>query len=513
MNTAVELSGITKSFPGVIANDDINLVVKQGEIHAICGENGAGKSTLMKILYGMIQPDAGEMKVNGETISFTSPVEAIKAGIGMVHQHFMLADQLSVLENVILGSEPTKPGGVLNFQKARDHLNVVSEAYGLTVEPMELLETLEVGERQRVEIIKVLYRGANILILDEPTAVLVPHEVEELFRNIRELQENGTTIIFIDHKLNEVLEIADTITVLRSGKTVTSVPANNITAEELAELMVGSELPSPSTEDSSVTSSIGLGVENVTIRGEDERIIVDDVTLDVHKGEIVGIAGVEGNGQHELVGAILGTQLISSGKVFLSESEITKSDVRHRRENGLGYIPQDRQHEGLLLTAPLWENAALGSQTRSPFATGLRNWFFSRKGSRRRTEEICDEFDVRTPNIEVAAHALSGGNQQKLLVGKELLSNPTVLIASHPTRGIDVGAQAAIWGQIKDARSDGLATLLISADLDELIGLSDVIYVMFRGKIVAKLDPNNISPRDLGGYMTGSSVQEHQHEN
>ena len=513
MNTAVELSGITKSFPGVIANDDINLVVKQGEIHAICGENGAGKSTLMKILYGMIQPDAGEMKVNGETISFTSPVEAIKAGIGMVHQHFMLADQLSVLENVILGSEPTKSGGVLNFQKARDHLNVVSEAYGLTVEPMELVETLEVGERQRVEIIKVLYRGANILILDEPTAVLVPHEVEELFRNIRELQENGTTIIFIDHKLNEVLEIADTITVLRSGKTVTSVPANNITAEELAELMVGSELPSPSTEDSSVTSSIGLGVENVTIRGEDERIIVDDVTLDVHKGEIVGIAGVEGNGQHELVGAILGTQLISSGKVFLSESEITKSDVRHRRENGLGYIPQDRQHEGLLLTAPLWENAALGSQTRSPFATGLRNWFFSRKGSRRRTEEICDEFDVRTPNIEVAAHALSGGNQQKLLVGKELLSNPTVLIASHPTRGIDVGAQAAIWGQIKDARSDGLATLLISADLDELIGLSDVIYVMFRGKIVAKLDPNNISARDLGGYMTGSSVQEHQHEN
>jgi len=513
VNTAVELSGITKSFPGVIANDDINLVVKQGEIHAICGENGAGKSTLMKILYGMIQPDAGEMKVNGETISFTSPVEAIKAGIGMVHQHFMLADQLSVLENVILGSEPTKPGGVLNFQKARDHLNVVSEAYGLTVEPMELLETLEVGERQRVEIIKVLYRGANILILDEPTAVLVPHEVEELFRNIRELQENGTTIIFIDHKLNEVLEIANTITVLRSGKTVASVPANNITAEELAELMVGSELPSPSTEDSSVTSSIGLRVENVTIRGEDERIVVDDVTLDVHKGEIVGIAGVEGNGQHELVGAILGTQLISSGKVFLSESEITKSDVRHRRENGLGYIPQDRQHEGLLLTAPLWENAALGSQTRSPFATGVRNWFFSRKGSRRRTEEICDEFDVRTPNIEVAAHALSGGNQQKLLVGKELLSNPTVLIASHPTRGIDVGAQAAIWGQIKDARSDGLATLLISADLDELIGLSDVIYVMFRGKIVAKLDPNNISPRDLGGYMTGSSVQEHQHEN
>ncbi len=507
MSIAVELSGITKSFPGVIANDDINLAVKQGEIHAICGENGAGKSTLMKILYGMIQPDSGEMKVNGERIRFSSPVEAIKSGIGMVHQHFMLAGQLSVLENVILGSEPTKQIGRLDFQKAKDHLEVVSKAYGLTVEPMELVETLEVGERQRVEIIKVLYRGANILILDEPTAVLVPHEVEELFRNIRELQESGTTIIFIDHKLDEVLEIADTITVLRAGKTVTSVPANDVTAAELAELMVGSELPSPSIDTSVNASSIGLKVENLTITGSDERTIVDDVSLDVHHGEIVGIAGVEGNGQHELVGAILGTQEISNGHILLSDTDITQKDVRWRRENGLGYIPQDRQHEGLLLTAPLWENAALGNQTKNPFATGLLNWFFSRKGSRTRTTEICDEFDVRTPNIEVAAHALSGGNQQKLLVGKELLSDPTVLIASHPTRGIDVGAQAAIWGQIKSARSDGLATLLISADLDELIGLSDVIVVMFRGKIVAKLNPNNISARDLGGYMTGSSVQ------
>lgn len=508
MSIAVELSGITKSFPGVIANDDINLVVKQGEIHAICGENGAGKSTLMKILYGMIQPDAGEMKVNGEIVSFSSPVEAIKSGIGMVHQHFMLAAQLSVLENVILGSEPVKQIGNLDFRKARDHLDVVSEAYGLTVDPMELVETLEVGERQRVEIIKVLYRGANILILDEPTAVLVPHEVEELFRNIKELQESGTTIIFIDHKLNEVLEIADTITVLRSGKTVTSVSADDVTAAELAELMVGSELPSPSIDDTIVASEIGLKVENLTITGDDERTIVDNVSLDVRKGQIVGIAGVEGNGQHELVGAVLGTQEIASGNIYLSESEITETDVRSRRESGLGYIPQDRQHEGLLLTAPLWENAALGYQTKNPFATGLLNWFFSRKGSRFRTTKICDEFDVRTPNIEVAAHALSGGNQQKLLVGKELLSDPTVLIASHPTRGIDVGAQAAIWEQIKTARSKGLATLLISADLDELIGLSDVIVVMFRGKIVATLDPSNISPRELGGYMTGSSAQE-----
>ena len=269
-----------------------------------------------------------------------------------------------------------------------------------------------------------------------------------------------------------------------------------------------SELPSPSIDDTIVASEIGLKVENLTITGDDERTIVDNVSLDVRKGQIVGIAGVEGNGQHELVGAVLGTQEIASGNIYLSESEITETDVRSRRESGLGYIPQDRQHEGLLLTAPLWENAALGYQTKNPFATGLLNWFFSRKGSRFRTTKICDEFDVRTPNIEVAAHALSGGNQQKLLVGKELLSDPTVLIASHPTRGIDVGAQAAIWEQIKTARSKGLATLLISADLDELIGLSDVIVVMFRGKIVATLDPSNISPRELGGYMTGSSAQE-----
>ena len=508
MSIAVELSGITKSFPGVIANDDVNLVVKQGEIHAICGENGAGKSTLMKILYGMIQPDSGEMRVNGETVDFSSPVEAIKSGIGMVHQHFMLADQLSVLENIILGSEPIKQGGKLDFKKAREHLQVVSKAYGLTVEPNDLVETLEVGERQRVEIIKVLYRGANILILDEPTAVLVPQEVEELFRNIKELQENGTTIIFIDHKLNEVLEIADTITVLRSGKTVASMNAEEVTAAELAELMVGSELPSPSIDEPVNSSSLSLEIENLTIVGDDERKLVDDVSIKVHKGEIVGIAGVEGNGQHELVGSILGTQEVATGRILLNGSDITQTDVRFRRENGLGYIPQDRQHEGLLLTAPLWENAALGYRTQDPFASGLYNLFFNRKGSRAKTSKICSEFDVRTPNIEVAAHALSGGNQQKLLVGKELLSDPTVLIASHPTRGIDVGAQAAIWEQIKSARSNGLATLLISADLDELIGLSDVIVVMFRGKIVAKLDPNNISPRDLGGYMTGSSVQE-----
>tara|TARA_B100000902_G_scaffold319658_1_gene311973 strand:- start:4843 stop:6381 length:1539 start_codon:yes stop_codon:yes gene_type:complete len=509
---AIELKGITKRFPGVLANDNVNLTVAEGEIHAVCGENGAGKSTLMKILYGMQPADEGTMELFGEEKNFTSPNEAIDAGIGMVHQHFMLANQLTVLENVILGAEPTKPGGLIDFAEASTHLEEVGKAYGLTVDPSDLVETLEVGERQRVEIIKVLFRGAKILIFDEPTAVLVPQEVEELFRNMRELKANGATIIFIDHKLEEVLEIADTITVLRQGRTVATVKPSDVSASDLAELMVGSELPKPQLSDAKAQETVGLHLDEVTVLGEDNRPIVDNVSLSVHCGEILGIAGVEGNGQHELVGAILGTQSVNSGEIALMGDNISNQSVRKRRENGLGYIPQDRQEEGLLLTAPLWENAALGHQTAKPFSNGWRQWFIDRVGSRTQTERIREEYDVRTPNIEVSAHALSGGNQQKLIVGREMVSQPSVLVASHPTRGIDVGAQASVWGQIREARSQGLATLLISADLDELIGLSDSIVVMFRGQIVAQLDPSEITPRTLGAYMTGAAVEEAENE-
>ena len=501
MAPAIELTGITKRFPGVVANDNVNLTVEEGEIHAICGENGAGKSTLMKILYGMQGADEGQMKVFGNEVHFDSPNDAIDVGVGMVHQHFMLADNLTVLENIILGAEPTGSLGRIDFSAATEHLNEVSQAYGLDVDPNDLVEILEVGERQRVEIIKVLYRGAKILILDEPTAVLVPDEVDELFRNMRELKASGATILFIDHKLEEVLEISDSITVLRQGKTIATVKPEDVDAGDLAELMVGSELPSAETTESTVTDTIALSIAAVTVLDEDERPVVDDVSLDIHKGEIVGIAGVEGNGQTELIDAIVGTRPIAAGTITMLGQDITTTSVRHRRDGGLGYVPQDRHQEGLLLEAPLWENAALGHQTKRPFSNG---WLMNRAASRDRTEAIRGEFDVRTPNVDVSAFALSGGNQQKLILGRELTAEPEVLLAAHPTRGIDVGAQAAVWDQIREARANGLATVLISADLDELIGLSDVIVVMYSGKLVASLDPQQITPRELGAYMTGA---------
>ena len=504
MALAIELTGITKRFPGVVANDDINLAVAEGEIHAICGENGAGKSTLMKILYGMQPPDSGTIRIRGEAVELSSPAQAIDLGIGMVHQHFMLADQLTVLENVILGAEPMRSLGRIDFQAGREHLDEVGQAYGLDINADDLVETLEIGERQRVEIIKVLYRGAEILILDEPTAVLVPQEVDELFRNIRELKASGATILFIDHKLDEVLEIADTITVLRQGRTVGTVKPDEVTAHDLAEMMIGSELPTPDAGASTVTEEAALEITGLRVVGEGGRATVDDVSLRVHRGEIVGIAGVEGNGQAEMVNAIIGIEEPASGAITMLGRDITHASVRQRREMGLGYVPQDRHRDGLLLAATLWENSALGHQTTEPFSRGL---WMSRPGMRNRASQIQSDFDVRTPNIDVSAHALSGGNQQKLIVGREMVAGPAVLIANHPTRGIDVGAQAAVWDDIRAARSQGLATLLISADLDELIGLSDTIAVMLRGRLVARLDPNEITPRDLGAYMTGAALE------
>ncbi len=503
MALAIELAGITKRFPGVVANDDIHLAVAEGEIHAICGENGAGKSTLMKILYGMQPPDSGTIKIRGRQVELHSPAAAIDLGIGMVHQHFMLADQLTVLENVILGAEPMRSFGRIDFEAGRAHLDEVGRAYGLDINADDLVETLEIGERQRVEIIKVLYRGAQILILDEPTAVLVPQEVDELFRNIRELKAGGATILFIDHKLDEVLAIADTITVLRQGRTVGTVKPEDVTARDLAEMMIGSELPTPDTAASTVTDAAALEVTGLRVLADGGRAVVDDVTLAVHRGEIVGVAGVEGNGQAELVNAIIGTGDGDAGTICLLGQDITHHSVRRRRELGLGYVPQDRHRDGMLLAATLWENTALGHQTQAPYSRGP---WLSRSGMRDRARQVGSDFDVRTPHIDVAAHALSGGNQQKLIVGREMVDDPAVLIANHPTRGIDVGAQAAVWDAIREARALGLATLLVSADLDELIGLSDTIVVMLRGRLVARLDPNETTPRDLGSYMTGAAL-------
>jgi ABC-type uncharacterized transport system ATPase subunit len=496
---AVQLEGIVKRFPGVIANDGVDLAVRRGEIHALVGENGAGKSTLMKILYGMQPPDEGSMAVDGEPVTYRSPKDAIAAGIGMVHQHFMLADQLTVLENVILGDEPASVGRI-DFRQAKERIDELAAAYGLEVHPDEMVETLGVGERQRVEIIKVLYRGARILILDEPTAVLVPQEIEELFENLRELKAQGETIIFISHKLDEVLAIADAITVLRAGRTVATVDPKDVTAGRLAELMVGSELPVPETRDSTVTDVVELELRDVSVR-EDERYLLHDVGFAVHRGEVVGIAGVEGNGQSELIDVILGLVPTVEGAIALGGEDIAALRTRGRREAGIGYIPEDRHRRGMLMGSPIWENAMLGHQTQAPFAKGP---WIDRPGAKGRTEEILATYDVRTPGVDVAGFALSGGNQQKLIVGRELTAGPRVLLANHPTRGVDVGAQAAVWDHLRDARGAGMAVLLVSADLEELIGLSDRLLVMLRGRIVAELDPAKVTPQELGSYMTGA---------
>jgi ABC-type uncharacterized transport system ATPase subunit len=499
---AVELRGITKTFPGVRANDDVNLRVMPGEIHAVVGENGAGKSTLMKILYGMQRPDAGSILIEGREISLRSPKHAIAAGIGMVHQHFMLAEQLSILENVILGSEP-RSGLMIDVEGAERRLLELAGSQRIPLDPHRLVEDLSVGEKQRVEILKVLYRGARILILDEPTAVLVPQEVEVLFADLRRLTSEGVTIIFISHKLDEVLEIADTVTVMRDGRTVATLARGQVTARQLAELMVGSELPTPQLGESTVTDVVELAVRDLGSRSDDGRWLVQEVSFQIRRGEILGIAGVEGNGQRELVEALVGIRPAHNGTIELGGEDATHWPTRRRREAGLGFIPADRQGQGLLLPSPLWENAMLGHQTVTPFARGP---WVNRRGARERTRAIVEKFDVRTPGIEVAAHALSGGNQQKLITGREMSAEPRVLLAAHPTRGIDVGAQAAVWGLLREARAEGLAVLLISADLEELIGLSDTLLVILRGRIVASVDPKTVTPADLGSYMTGAAV-------
>ena len=495
----VELEGITKRFPGVVANREVRLAVDAGQVHAVVGENGAGKSTLMKILYGMQRPDEGTIRVRGEQVRFSDPGDAIAAGIGMVHQHFMLADNLTVLENVVLGAEPRKRGR-LDVRAAREKINDISGRYGLGVDPDAVVETLGVGDRQRVEILKVLYRGARVLILDEPTAVLVPQEVDELFASLAGLRAEGVSVIFISHKLDEVLRVADAVTVLRQGTTVATVDPREVTSRQLAELMVGSELPTPQTSESTVTDVVQLAVAHLTVRSPEGRPVVDDVSLQVRRGEVLGIAGVEGNGQVELVEALLGLRA-ATGSVELGGQGITGWSTRQRREGGIGYIPEDRHRQGLLLSAPLWENRVLGHQGRKPARRGL---FIDRRAARRDTGRIVREYGVRTPGVDVPAFALSGGNQQKLVVGREMSGSPSLLVASHPTRGVDVGAQAAIWDQLREARRAGLAVLLVSADLEELIGLSDTLVVMLRGRLVATLDPTGATPESLGSAMTGA---------
>ncbi|OIJ64188.1 heme ABC transporter ATP-binding protein [Streptomyces mangrovisoli] len=537
---AVELQGITKRFPGVVANSDIHLTVRKGTVHALVGENGAGKSTLMKILYGMQKPDEGTIAVDGQEVVFGSPADAIGRGIGMVHQHFMLADNLTVLENVVLGSEKLYGIG----GGARKKIKELSDRYGLGVRPDVLVEDLGVADRQRVEILKVLFRGARILILDEPTAVLVPQEVDALFGNLRELKSEGLSVIFISHKLGEVLSVADDITVIRRGTTVGTAIPSETTPRQLAEMMVGSELPTPETAESTVTDRAVVEVRNLTVYAtggaslgevaapvasattvagsttagsvltdtsptiEGAKRVLDDVTFTIHAGEVMGIAGVEGNGQTELIEALIGLKNADSGDIVFEGKDITSQPTRKRRESGIAYIPEDRHRHGLLLEAPLWENRILGHVTERPNAKGF---WLDPKGAQEDTRRIVEAYDVRTPGIDVTAASLSGGNQQKLIVGREMSHDPKFLIAAHPTRGVDVGAQAAIWDHIRAARREGLAVLLISADLDELIGLSDTLRVIYDGRLVADADPATITPEELGSAMTGAASGHLEH--
>ena len=508
---AVVLEGIGKSFPGVRANYDIDLRVRAGTIHAIVGENGAGKSTLMKTLYGMHQPDEGTITVNGAEAHFKSPTDAIAAGIGMVHQHFMLADNLSVVENIILGAEPVGGRGVIKFGEAKRRISELMTSLGVDFDLDAPVSALGIGQRQRVEILKVLYRGARILILDEPTAVLVPQEVDELFVTLRRLVDDGATVIFISHKLDEVLAVSNDITVIRQGTTVATTTPHEVDRRQLAELMVGSELPDPSGRTTTIGDEVLLEVDSVDVAGavKGAKLALEAVSLIVHSGEVVGIAGVEGNGQAELCEAILGlTPIVAAapgdtaphGRVVLAGEDVTTAPTSERLGKGISYIPFDRHREGLLLDAPLWENTFLGREDELGMSKGP---FLLRGKMEADSRAVIERFGVRTPSEQVPAFALSGGNQQKLIVGREMTSKPKVLLAAHPTRGVDVGAQAAIWDELRNARDAGLGVVLISADLEELIGLSDRILVMFDGRITASLDPDTVTPEQLGLYMTG----------
>jgi ABC-type uncharacterized transport system ATPase subunit len=499
---AVQLIGIEKRFPGVIANHDVNISVKAGTIHAIVGENGAGKSTLMKTLYGMHRPEKGQVIVNGSERHFKSPSDAIDAGIGMVHQHFMLADNFTVTENIILGAEPTA-GIRLDLKAAKARLREIATASGIEIDLDTLVADLGVGQRQRVEILKVLYRGAKILILDEPTAVLVPQEVDELFENLKQLVADGATVIFISHKLDEVMAVSDEITVIRAGTTVTTVLPTETDQKQLAEYMVGSELPAAEPRTTQIGETVRLEVRGVSVggNGDGARPSVDAVSLSVHAGEILGVAGVEGNGQFELCQAILGLTE-ASGTVTLNGVDVSHEQSRARQDLGLAYIPFDRHTEGLMLDSTLWENLLL---TRDNEPELCPHGFVDQAAVRAATVATIEHFDVMTPSETVPMYALSGGNQQKLLVGRELDSGPKVLLAAHPTRGVDVGAQSSIWDKLRDARDNGLAVLLVTADLEELLALSDRIIVMFDGRINAELDPNEATPELLGTYMTGGA--------
>ncbi|WP_298404735.1 ABC transporter ATP-binding protein [uncultured Chloroflexus sp.] len=498
----LEARGITKRFPGVVANDNVSLKLHKGEVLALLGENGAGKSTLMNILYGLYHQDEGEIFVKGEPIRISNPHESIARGIGMVHQHFQLVPVMTVTENIILGNEVTN-GPFLNRKQAAERIRAISEQYGLPVDPNALVADLDVGAQQRVEIIKALYRNADILILDEPTAVLTPQEADDLVRVMRTLTMQGTSIIFITHKLREVLEVADRIIVLRSGKVVGETTPDQATEASLAAMMVGREVILKVEKQPARPGAPVLEVRGLQVRDDRRLLAVKGVDLEVRAGEILGIAGVQGNGQTELVAALTGLRPSEAGIVRIAGVDVSNATPRQISELGVAHIPEDRQRDGLVTSYPLTDNSVLELYYLPPFARGIVR---DEQAINEHCTRLVTEFDVRTPSIHVPASSLSGGNQQKLIVAREFTRPLKLLIASQPTRGIDVGSIEFIHNQIVKKRDEGVAVLLVSAELDEILSLADRIAVMYHGQIVATVKNGELSREELGLLMAGAKI-------
>jgi simple sugar transport system ATP-binding protein len=494
----LELQGITKRFGSLVANDHIDLVIEPGQIHALLGENGAGKTTLMNILYGLLHPDEGQILIDGQPASFRSPGDAIKAGIGMVHQHFMLVPVFTVAENVTLGAEPTRGLGLLDRRRARREVRELSERYGLNVDPDAYVEYLPVGTQQRAEIIKALRRDASVLILDEPTSVLTPGETEDLFRVIRELKEGGRSIVFISHKLKEVQAIADTITVIRRGRVVGERPPT-ATDAELAALMVGRPVELKVTKDVARPGATVLDVEGLSAFDDHGQAALNDVSFQVKAGEILGVAGVQGNGQTELCEALIGLRPVTAGSVLLDGKDLTQATARDRLRAGFGYVPEDRQEDGLVSDFSVAENLVLDVYDRPPFASGIA---LNLDAIGANAQTLVTEYDVRTPSPEQRVGALSGGNQQKVIIAREMSRDLRLLLASQPTRGLDVGSIEFVHRRIVEERDQGVAVLIVSSELDEIYALADRIAVMYEGKIVA-FRPASVPVEELGMLMAG----------
>jgi simple sugar transport system ATP-binding protein len=496
----IEMLNIRKEFPGVVANDNINLQVKKGEIHALLGENGAGKSTLMNVLFGLYQPEKGEIRIKGERVNVANPNIANDQGIGMVHQHFMLVEPFTVTQNIILGSEPTS-GGKINLKKAAKEVKALSDQYGLKVDPMAKIRDISVGMQQRVEILKMLYRGADVLIFDEPTAVLTPQEVNELIEIMGSLVNEGKSIILITHKLKEIMQICDRCTVIRKGVGIGTVDVKGTTVDELAALMVGRSVSFKTEKTPAKPTDIVLKVEDLHVQDARKVPVVKGLHLDVRANEIVGIAGVDGNGQTELIEAIAGLRKIESGTILLNNKPIKNLSPRKITERGLAHIPQDRQKFGLVLNFSVSENAVLQTYYQKPYS---HQTMLKHNKIHAFAKRIVEEYDVRTPSIHTQARALSGGNQQKLIIGREVDRSPDLLIAAQPTRGLDVGAIEFIHRKLVEERDKGRAVLLLSFELDEILNVSDRIVVVFDGQIVADLKPEDTNEQELGLLMAGS---------